>query len=227
MLKKHSPTCMIHRNGGPGPQWCCTCQFFKMPNIPFSIGYDPSNGKDKAIVTEIQGNKVTAQIDFSELQNEVMEHWESQGIEFQGRDMVTDDPYPMYETFVKEEYDAILDNPMACLSELGFEKLSDYLAAKRAEEPAPEPKKPSIGFASGRRFPKEEQPIGVEVGYCRISEFSTKFFFQKDGKEVEFYIDRDPKTSMAKVIFNPGVTSAGLKFVCELLRELERAQNVK
>lgn len=58
----------------------------------------------------------------------------------------------------------------------------------------------------------------IKLGYCRITKTSTKFFFDKGGDEyIEFYIDRDPETSMAELWLNPGASDGTLALIRELL----------
>lgn len=65
----------------------------------------------------------------------------------------------------------------------------------------------------------------IKVGYCLISKTRTKFFYQKDGKELEFYIDRDPSTSMAELWIRPGYTDALMPLINELIAEWALAKH--
>lgn len=103
---------------------------------------------------------------------------------------------------VTEKGEDVLSDPLQCVDQLGFKSLSSYVAQRRAE-------------------------AGVVFGYTLISKLRTKFFFQANGKDLEFYVDRDPKTSLATLWIRPGYTSGGLELCRALLEELERAQLVK
>lgn len=64
----------------------------------------------------------------------------------------------------------------------------------------------------------------IKLGYCRISKYNTKFFFQVDGRELEFYIERNPQDSTADLWINPGVQSADLDFIKAFINEANRAK---
>lgn len=66
----------------------------------------------------------------------------------------------------------------------------------------------------------------AKVGYCRITKLRTKFFYQKDGKELEFYIDRDPETGLADIWIRPTWTDmeAITSLFGELLNEWQVAE---
>lgn len=72
-----------------------------------------------------------SEIDFSELQEEVMQHWENNGVRFQAQELLTDDPYPIYEPRVMDKFEDILSDPMACINELGYDKISDYIRERQ------------------------------------------------------------------------------------------------
>lgn len=145
-------------------------------------------------------------VDFSQLQEEVQAHWESNGIEFLDHDYQSGPNLPdggFMESTVKPEYQTILDDPMLCIEELGFDSLAEYISDK---------------------YEDAEEKVGVEMGYCRISKYRTKFFFQSAGRDLEFYIDRDPSTSIATLWLNPGVTDATQAFLGALTLEYRRAE---
>lgn len=71
-------------------------------------------------------------IDLSDLQNEVIQHWEDTGIRYSEMETLSNDP-PLYESCIKPRYQDILDDWQACIEELGFEKISDYLASKQED----------------------------------------------------------------------------------------------
>lgn len=145
-------------------------------------------------------------VDFSQLQEEVQEYWESNGIEFLDHDYQSGPNIPeggFTETSIKPEYQTILDDPMLCIEELGFSSLSEYVDSKREDT---------------------DEKVGIQLGYSRISKYRTKFFFQSAGRDLEFYIDRDPSTSIATLWLNPGVTEATQAFLGALTLEYRRAE---
>jgi hypothetical protein len=73
----------------------------------------------------------------------------------------------------------------------------------------------------------DNKEVGVQLGYCRITKTRTKFFFQQDGKEIEFYIDRDPSTSMATLWIRPGYTEAVPQFIAALVLNSAQAQEAE
>lgn len=92
---------------------------------------------------------LTKQIDFTDLEEQVMEKWIDEAVDFEDRQLLTDDPYPIYEPFIREKYAAILDDPMACIAELGYDSIASYLADQ--DQPVRherEEKQPAI-FMSG------------------------------------------------------------------------------
>ncbi len=68
--------------------------------------------------------------DFSDLQYEVMEYWESMGHRYRDAQLVADDPTPVYESVIHPKYQEILDNPMTCIYILGFDSIANYLLSK-------------------------------------------------------------------------------------------------
>jgi len=144
-------------------------------------------------------------LDHTQLQDEVIEHWSNNCIDFTEEDRQDGDNIPpggFTQTLIKDEYQSILDDPMLCIEELGFDSLSEYIASKSETE---------------------NVSVGVQLGYCRISQFRTKFFFQSAGRDLEFYIDRDPKTSMATLWIRPGETEGTQAFLGALTLEYRRA----
>lgn len=89
-------------------------------------------------------------VDFRDLQNEVIDHWENKGeVYFKHIDG---------ETIIKPEYAEALDDPNKCLAELGYRSFSEYVRLHR-------------------EFQNEDE-VGVNLGYSLISKTRTKFFFQ-------------------------------------------------
>jgi len=72
------------------------------------------------------------QIDFTDLQNDVIDHWENEGTTyFSTENNGFNSPDPThYEMTVLPRYQDILDDPMACLTELGFNSISSYIESK-------------------------------------------------------------------------------------------------
>lgn len=79
--------------------------------------------------------QVVKTLDFTDLQDEVMEHWNNEGVAYQDQDCVTTDPHPIYQNCMKPEFEAILDDPMECINALGYDSLADYLADQAIEDP--------------------------------------------------------------------------------------------
>lgn len=146
-------------------------------------------------------------IDTTELQNQVIEHWENEGVKYFEHETQTGASVPpggFTESVIKTQYQEILDDPMACLEELGYESFSQYVKDQTDNEPMQ----------------------GVEMGYSRISKYSTKFFYQFAGQDLEFYIERDPNTNIAKLWLNPGATEATNVFISAIKAEQKRAERV-
>jgi len=144
-------------------------------------------------------------LDYEQLKDEVIEYWSNNCVDFTQEDREDGPNIPPgghSETSIKEMYQAILDDPILCIEELGFSSLSDYIESKSKAK---------------------NVSVGVQLGYCRISKFSTKFFFQSAGRDLEFYIDRDPNTSVATLWIRPGYTEATQAFLGALTLEYRRA----
>jgi len=75
-----------------------------------------------------------AQIDFTDLQNEVMDQWDEEGTTyFSTENNGFDSPDPLhYETTLSSAFLDILNDPMACLTELGFNSISQYIRSKKS-----------------------------------------------------------------------------------------------
>lgn len=92
---------------------------------------------------------LTKQIDFTDLEEQVMEKWIDDGVEFQDQQLLTSDPFPIYEPCILSKYETILSDPMACIAELGYDSIASYLADQ--DQPVRherEEKQPAI-FMSG------------------------------------------------------------------------------
>jgi hypothetical protein len=94
------------------------------------ISIDNSDGKDKSMVTFREGSITQGVIDFTELQDEAIAQWDKDGVDYSYTETITTDPCPMYQSYIRDEYQDILDDPMRCLVVLGFDKISDYLRSK-------------------------------------------------------------------------------------------------
>jgi len=72
------------------------------------------------------------QIDFTGLQNEVIDHWENEGIKyFSTENNGFSEPDPTnYETRLLPRYREVLDDPLSCIYELGFNSISQYIGSK-------------------------------------------------------------------------------------------------
>ena len=69
-------------------------------------------------------------LDFTDLQNQVIDHWENEGVTyFETENVGFNPPDPAhYESTILPECNAILDDPMECINELGYDSIADYLA---------------------------------------------------------------------------------------------------
>lgn len=69
-------------------------------------------------------------LDFTDLQNEVIDHWENEGTAYFTHDTQSGSNIPaggFTQTFIKPEYANILDDPMACIDALGYNSISEYI----------------------------------------------------------------------------------------------------
>lgn len=84
-------------------------------------------------------------LDFTDLQEEVCLHWDSEGKQWAHSENVGyTPPDPVhFEVVIEPWAEEILDDPIACINELGYDKISQYIAAKR-EEDGPEILPPGI-----------------------------------------------------------------------------------
>jgi len=73
-----------------------------------------------------------AQRDFTDLQNEVMDHWDEEGTTyFSTENNGFNSPDPThYETILLPVFQEILDDPLSCIYELGFHSMSQYIGSK-------------------------------------------------------------------------------------------------
>lgn len=92
---------------------------------------------------------LTKQIDFTTLEEQVMEKWIDDGAQFDDQQLLTSDPYPIYEPCIKSEFAAILDDPMACIAELGYDSIASYLADQDQAVRQQAEEKRSVIFMSG------------------------------------------------------------------------------
>jgi len=72
------------------------------------------------------------QIDFPDLQNDVIDYWDEEGIEYFSIDNNGfDEPGSFhYETTILPKFQNILDDPLLCIYELGFSSISQYIGSK-------------------------------------------------------------------------------------------------
>ena len=73
------------------------------------------------------------QIDFTDLENEVIDYWEREGTTyFSTENNGFDSPDPLhYETTILPAFQDILDDPLLCILELGFNSISQYIESKK------------------------------------------------------------------------------------------------
>jgi len=72
------------------------------------------------------------EIDFTNLKNDVIDHWENEGTKyFSTENNGFDEPDSThYEMTVLPRYQDILDDPITCIYELGFSSISSYIESK-------------------------------------------------------------------------------------------------
>jgi len=75
------------------------------------------------------------QIDFTDLQNDVIDHWENEGtMYFSTENNGFNAPDPTnYETTILPKFQEILDDPITCTYELGFKSISQYIRSKTCQ----------------------------------------------------------------------------------------------
>ena len=164
--------------------------------------------------------KLVKMVDLTDLEREVIDCWENKGIEYRELDTVSTDPH-LEQIGIKEKYEAILDDPLACVLELGYPSISQYIASKIVVKAGQEQVSKKVGLASGHL--KGIKNVGVKVGYQHIGPLKIKYFFEDNGRELEFYIEHDNMSQVATIWIRPGVTDGSIRFIQKLLGELERA----
>jgi len=72
------------------------------------------------------------QINFTNLQNEVINHWDEEGTTyFSTENNGFNSPDPThYEMTILPVFQEILDDPITCIYELGFSNISQYIGSK-------------------------------------------------------------------------------------------------
>jgi len=108
-------------------------------------------------------------VDLTELQEEVMDVWETNGIKYFEQDTETG------HIMVKPHYEDCLNDVHTCVNILGYEKVSQYIAAKN-----------------------EAEKGNLQLSSVALSQTRTKFFFG----DIEFNIDR--KNGTTDLWFRPG-----------------------
>lgn len=73
---------------------------------------------------------MTEKLDLTDLQTEVMETWDRDGVNYTEHDMVSDDPV-YYLTSLTPTAEAILGNIDEMIDQLGFDSLASYISAKK------------------------------------------------------------------------------------------------
>jgi len=73
------------------------------------------------------------EIDFTDLQNDVIDYWDEEGTTyFSIENNGFDSPDPLhYETTILPKFQDILDDPLLCVYELGFNSISQYKGSKK------------------------------------------------------------------------------------------------
>ena len=72
------------------------------------------------------------QPNFTDLKNDVIDHWENEGTKYfstENNGFYSPDP-TNYETTILPKFQEILNDPMACITELGFKSISQYIGSK-------------------------------------------------------------------------------------------------
>lgn len=72
------------------------------------------------------------QIDFTDLENELMDYWNDLGVHYCDRVNVGFSPPDpdFYQTYILPKFQEILDDPMICIAILGFDSIANYLLSK-------------------------------------------------------------------------------------------------
>lgn len=103
------------------------CKALKPIKIEFTQKLTNEQTKNiKSILNEI----MQKQIDFTDLQHEVIDHWENEGVtyfETENNGFKPPDP-THYESTILPKYLDILDSPEECVFQLGYDSLAEYLA---------------------------------------------------------------------------------------------------
>lgn len=78
---------------------------------------------------------MTHNIDLTELQDEVMEHWENEGIDFTITENVGySEPDPtFYMTTLQPWAESVLDDVSEMIDALGFDSIANYILSKQQE----------------------------------------------------------------------------------------------
>lgn len=110
---------------------------------PFDREFEKKFEKLERIINRLNRRPVTNRIkkarilqnkgiDFTELENEVIDDWENEGVRYftyENNGFTAPDP-EHYDMQIKPEFEAILSSPMACILYLGFDSISSYIASK-------------------------------------------------------------------------------------------------
>lgn len=81
------------------------------------------------------------EINTFDLVTEVIEHWNDNAVQWMSTEKLTGANLPpegMYESEVQPWADEVLSDPLACVMELGYKSISEYVRAKNEEEAEPE-----------------------------------------------------------------------------------------
>jgi len=76
--------------------------------------------------------KIYMKLDFTDLQNDVIDYWDEEGTTyFSIENNGFNEPGSFhYETTILPKFQNTLDDPMACIEELGFSSISQYIGSK-------------------------------------------------------------------------------------------------
>lgn len=69
----------------------------------------------------------------TDLQNQVIDHWENEGVMYFTHETQSGPNIPpggFSETFIKPEYQEILDDPQQCAEELGYNSVEEWQEAQ-------------------------------------------------------------------------------------------------
>lgn len=141
-------------------------------------------------------------IDMKELIEQAMEVLTKSGEDLYIVENQGFDESPFFEVRLKDEYQEKLSTVNGILEILGYDSISAYMRdQKKSEEPS-------------------NRPV-VNLGYALISADRTKYFFSDAEKYVEFYIEKDPRTSTADMWVKDG-TNEDVQWLAMRLMDMNK-----